>query len=521
MIFRSTYPDVSVPAIAFSPFVLQNALKMGDKPALIDGPTGRTITYTQLYGGAYRVAANLAARGFGKGDVFAILLPNVPEYAIAFHGISLAGGTVTTMNPLYTPDELAFQLNDTSARYILTIPMLMEKAVAAKSKSKVEEIFVLGEAEGAIPFMSLLQEAGAPPQIEYDLSKDLIVLPYSSGTTGLPKGVMLTHQNIVSQICQLEPIVGFTAEDVSIAVLPFFHIYGMVGIMNLCLYMGCTLVTMPRFDMEQFLQLMQDYKVTSVGLVPPIILGLAKHPIVDKYDLSSLKWINSGAAPLDEALQQACADRLKCTVFQGYGMTETSVAIATSNDKPGGAKIGSSGKLIPNEVCRIMDYQTGQEVDEYGKRGEIWVQGPNIMLGYLHREHETAHTIDADGWLHTGDIGYIDEDGFLFVVDRIKELIKYKGLQVAPAELEAILLTHPAVTDAAVIGRPDEEAGEIPKAFVVTKSEISAEELMEYVAGKVAPHKKIRMVEFTSEIPKSASGKILRRILLDQEKARM
>ena len=517
MIFRSPYPDVTAPEMAFTDFILERARQYGDRPALIDGPTGRTITYRQLTENIEKVAANLAKRGFKKGDVFAIFSPNLPEYAVIFHGVVLAGGIATTINPLYTVEEVAFQLNDTKARFLFTIPQFMPTAIEAARKAKIEEIFVLGEAEGATPFAALLQEAGPVPKVEIDPHQDLVALPYSSGTTGFPKGVMLSHFNFVSQIIQLKGFSTAQENENRLALLPFFHAYGLVIIMNGGLYDGVTLVTIPRFDFEQFLQLLEKYRVREVNLVPPIVIALAKHPLVDKYDLSALQQIGCGAAPLGEEVEQACGNRLGCKVFQGYGMTETTVAIAIMPREEGKAKTGSAGVLIPNMECKVVDFATGDELGA-DELGEIWVRGPNVMQGYLNQPEATAHTL-AEGWLHTGDIGYVDDEGYFFIVDRIKELIKYKGMQVAPAELEAILLSHPMVADVAVISSPDEEAGEIPKAFVVLKGEINPDDIMAFVAERVAPHKKIRKIEIINQIPKSASGKILRRVLIEQERS--
>jgi acyl-CoA synthetase (AMP-forming)/AMP-acid ligase II len=285
------------------------------------------------------------------------------------------------------------------------------------------------------------------------------------------------------------------------------------------LHIGATIVTMPRFDLEQFLSAIQKYRVTLSHIVPPIVLKLAKEPIVSEYDLSSLKTIFSGAAPLGPELSKECMQRIKCGIRQGYGMTETSPVTHSSPADPARMKHGSVGTAAPNTEVRLVDPATGAELGP-NQEGEICVRGPQIMKGYLNNLEATARTIDDDKWLHTGDIGYADEDGHFFVVDRVKELIKYKGFQVAPAELEAVLLTHPAIADAAVIPVRDDEAGEVPKAFVVIKQETSAEEIMEFVAARVAPHKKIREVEFISQIPKSLSGKILRRVLIEQERAR-
>jgi acyl-CoA synthetase (AMP-forming)/AMP-acid ligase II len=320
-------------------------------------------------------------------------------------------------------------------------------------------------------------------------------------------------------MCQMDGLQYFTENDTLIGVLPLFHIYGLVVVLNLGLYQGATIVTVPRFELEPFLQLLQDHEVTLAHLVPPIVLALSKNPLVDNYKLPKLKTIFCGAAPLDENLTRACMERLDCDVRQGYGMTETSPVTHSSPADPSQVKFGSVGVPAPNTECKVVDLATGELLGS-NKEGEICVRGPQVMKGYLNRPEATAATIDPEGWLHTGDIGYADADGHFFIVDRAKELIKYKGFQVPPAELEALLLTHPSVADAAVIPIPDDEAGEIPKAFVVLKKAATAEELMDFVAERVAPHKKIRLLEFIDKIPKSASGKILRRVLVQAERER-
>ena len=513
----SPHPDVTVPDLPLHEFVLADAMRRADQAALVDGPSGRTITYGQLAGGVRRVAAGLAARGFAKGDVFAIFSPNLPEYALAFYGVSAAGGVNTTISPLYTADELTRQLDDAGARFLLTVPPFLDKALEAAGRSGVEEVFVLGEAEGATPFAALLTAGETPPAVDIDPAEDLVALPYSSGTTGVSKGVMLTHRNLVANLCQGEPVLLAGEAERLIAVLPFFHIYGLVVLMASALSRGSTLVTMPRFDLEQFLTLVQDQRITRAYLVPPIVLALAKHPLVDKYDLSSLQSIFSGAAPLDAGLERACADRLSCEVMQGWGLTETSPVVTTNYNTPDGPRPGSVGVPLPNTEMRVVDPATGADVSR-GETGELLVRGPQVMKGYLNAPEATAAMLDPDGWLHTGDLGLIDEQGYVFIVDRVKELIKYKGLQVAPAELEAVLLSHPAVGDAAVVRFPDEEAGEVPKAFVVASTPVDPAELMAFVAERVAPYKKIRQVEFVDEIPKAASGKILRRVLMDRDR---
>jgi acyl-CoA synthetase (AMP-forming)/AMP-acid ligase II len=521
MIFHSPYPDAVIPEVPLPHYVLRQAQQWPDKPALIDGPSGRSLTYGQLADQVQRVAAGLAERGLRKGDVFAIYSPNLPEYAVAFHAVASLGGIITTINPLYTADELAYQLNDAGAQYLLTIPQFLDTARTAAGRARIREIFVFGEAEGATSFAALLTSEGPAPAVEIKAREDLLVLPYSSGTTGFPKGVMLTHYNMVANICQCQalPAKDFTPEDTVIAVLPFFHIYGLTILMNLALCEGATVVTMPRFDLEQFLQIMQDYGVAFAYLVPPIVLALAKHPSVDKYDLSKLRCIHSAAAPLGEDLARGAGARLGCLVKQGYGLTETSPATHTTLAVPDKIKPAAVGPCIPNTESKVVDIASGAAL-EPNQPGEIWVRGPQVMQGYLNRPDATAAMIDAEGWLRTGDIGYADADGYFYVVDRIKELIKYKGYQVAPAELEAVLLAHPVIADAVVIPSANEEAGEIPKAFVVRRGEVTAEEIMAFVAERVAPYKKVRAVEFTDQIPKAASGKLLRRVLIEAEWAR-
>ncbi|MGH9931175.1 MAG: 4-coumarate--CoA ligase family protein [Pyrinomonadaceae bacterium] len=523
MIFRGPFPQVAIPELPITSFVLQQAKERGDKPALIDGPSGRTITYSELADRISRVAASLWKRGFKKGEVFGILSPNLPEYAIAFHAVASLGGITSPVNPLYTEHEIAHQLKDAGARFLVTVPQFLEKATAVAREANVEELFIFDEGgskiEGATPFSSLLESDGQFPEVAINPREDLVVLPYSSGTTGLAKGVMLTHYNLVANMCQMDGLDYFTENDTLIGVLPFFHIYGLVVVLNMGLYQGATVVTVPRFELELFLEVLRDRSVTLAHLVPPIVLALSKSAVVDSYDLSKLQTIFCGAAPLDEHLTRACMQRLDCDVRQGYGMTETSPVTHSSPADPSQVKFGSVGVPAPNTECKVVDLETGEMLG-HNKEGEVCVRGPQIMKGYLNRPEATAATVDSEGWLHTGDIGYADNDGHFFIVDRAKELIKYKGFQVPPAELEALLLTHPSVADAAVIPCPDDEAGEIPKAFVVLKGEATAEELMDFVAGRVASYKKIRLLEFIDKIPKSASGKILRRVLVQQERER-
>jgi acyl-CoA synthetase (AMP-forming)/AMP-acid ligase II len=497
---------------------LARAGQLGERPALIDGPSGRTLSYARLAESVRAGAAGLAERGFGKGDVFAHFAPNLPEYAVAFHAVASVGGVNTTANPLLTADELARQLRDCGARLLVTVPDRLDTARAAAEEADVEEILVYGEADDATPFASLLQATGEPPEVAIDPANDLVALPYSSGTSGLPKGVMLTHRNLVANICQTIAHQRLREDERVIAVLPFFHIYGLVVLMNIPLYRGATIVTMPRFDLREFLRVIQDYRITRAWVVPPIVLALAKQPLVDEFDLSSLEFMLSGAAPLSAELQLACSKRLGCHMQQGYGLTETSPTTHSVPDDVAGQMLGSIGPAVPNTECRVVDVLTGEDAPA-GEPGELCIRGPQVMKGYLNDPEATARTIDPDGWLHTGDVARVDDHGSVRIVDRVKELIKYKGYQVAPAELEGLLLTHPAIADAAVIGLPDEDAGEIPKAFVVPSGPLTPEEVTAFVAEHVAPYKKVRAVELVDEIPKTPSGKVLRRVLIERERA--
>jgi acyl-CoA synthetase (AMP-forming)/AMP-acid ligase II len=512
----------TIPDVPLTQYVLRHAHRLGDKPAVIDGPTGRVLTYRQVSERVRRAAAGLAERGFGKGDVLAIHSPNVPEYVLAFLAAASLGGVITTSSPLSTADELTTQLQDSGARWLVTFPAGLDRAREAARRSRIGQVVAFGSAEGVTPFDALLDGGDQPPAVGIEPGEDLVALPYSSGTTGLPKGVMLTHRNVVANLSLFETAERFdawTERDVVMGVLPFFHIYGLEVILLLGLASGSTIVCVPRFDLLELLGVIQQYRATILPLVPPILLGMIQHPAVAGLDLSSVRLVLSAAAPLGAEIAVALSARLGCPVIQGYGMTEASGATHLSPTRDASPRPGSVGLVAPNTEARIVGI--GTEVDvPAGQPGEIWVRGPQIMKGYLRRPEETAACLDREGWYHTGDVGYVDDDGYLYIVDRTKELIKYKGHQVAPAELEALLLTHPAVLDTAVVRAPDREAGEVPRAYVVLKAHdgggaTTPDSIMSWVAERVAPHKRIRQVAFVDRIPKSASGKILRRVLME------
>ena len=510
IVHKSKFADVEIPDVPVTEFVLRHADELADQPAISDVGSGRGYTFGELRNMIRAFAGGLQAKGFGKGDTLAIMAPNMPEYAVVFHGVATAGGINTTINPTYTADEVRHQLQDSKATILVTIEMFLDTARKAAEGTQVTDIVTIDSVEGTTPITDFIGEPADQVAVDPD---DVVVLPYSSGTTGLPKGVMLTHRNLVANLAQCEPVIPLDRGEVAIAALPFFHIYGMQVLMNSLLASGVRVLCMPRFDLEQALKTVQDEKVTRFFAVPPMVLALAKHPLVDQYDLSSLRQVFSGAAPLGAELAKEAADRIGCEVVQGYGMTELS---PVSHATPAGDfKPGSSGVAVPNIECRLVSAD-GEDQD-VGGRGELWVRGPNVMKGYLENDEATRNTIDDEGWLHTGDVAELDEDGHYYIVDRVKELIKYKGFQVPPAELEALLITHPKIADTAVIGIPDEEAGELPKAFIVKApgQDLSEDEVKDFVADKVASYKQIRLVEFIDEIPKSASGKILRRHLRD------
>ena len=510
IVHLSPLPLVDIPEVTITAYALRHAVDSPDHIAIRDISGASSYTLAQLSETIHRFAGGLHARGFGPGSVVGLMAPNIPEYAVVFHGAAVAGGAISTINPTYGADEVRFQLIDAGASLLVTIPTFLETALTAAEGTGVTEVFVIGEGAGATPWTELF---GEPlEQVPISLAEHTVVLPYSSGTTGLPKGVMLTHRNLVANIEQCKHALIYGDNEIALAALPFFHIYGMQILMNGLLANGVTVVTMPRFDMVEALETIQNQKITRFFAVPPMILGLAKLPIVANYDLSSLRQIFSGAAPLGADIAAEAAARVGCEVVQGYGMTELSPV--THCTVQGQYRPGTCGVTISNTEIRIVDPESGEDRG-VGERGELWVRGPQVMTGYLNNQKATDETIDAEGWLHTGDVAIVDEHHHVSIVDRLKELIKYKGFQVPPAELEALIITHPKVADVAVIGVADDEAGELPKAFVVAVAgqTVTLEEIQSLVREHLVSYKQVRLLEVIDAIPKSASGKILRREL--------
>jgi acyl-CoA synthetase (AMP-forming)/AMP-acid ligase II len=530
--FASPFPEVEIPSTSVYDYLFGGIDDAHlDRIALVDAKSGRQTSYRDMIARIDAFAGALAERGIGVGDVVGLLSPNSSGFAVAFHGILRAGATATTINALFTANDIAKQLTDSKALMLVTVKALLaqaKEAAAAVGLADADLVVLDGEGQDATgnPNGAELIVKGLPaPQVSFAPSSHLAALPYSSGTTGIPKGVMLTHRNLVANVAQIRPLSGMVAEDVVLAVLPFFHIYGMTVLLNAALHARARLVVMPSFDLAEFVGNIQNHKCTIAFIAPPVAVALAKHPMIDDYDLSSLNNVLSGAAPLDAELGHAVAKRLGCRVVQGYGMSELSpVSHITPLD--GGvrnmgmvAPLSSVGWTVSNAASKLVHPETGEEInvpaEGLSETGELWFKGPNVMAGYLGNEQATRETIDGEGWLHTGDLAQVDAYGCVYIVDRLKELIKYKGYQVPPAELEAVLLSHPAIADAAVIGVKDDEGEEVPKAFVVKQSgaELTADEVIDFVAGQVAPYKKVRQVQFIDAIPKSTSGKILRKDL--------
>ena len=526
--FGSPYPDVEIPNVSIYDYLFADLSEdEREQIAVIDGPSGTELSYGALVDQIDAIAGAFAAREVGLGTVVGMLCPNTPAFATVFHGLLRAGATVTTINSLYTAAEIEKQLRDSGARWFVTVSSLLDGAKSAATAVGIpdDHLIVLDGADGHPSLRDLLSEQATPPQLTFDPATQVAVLPYSSGTTGLPKGVMLSHRNLVANVEQSRHVVTIENTDRVLAFLPFFHIYGMTVLLNLAVKQRAALVTMPKFDLVEFLRIIQDHRCSFVFIAPPVAVALAKHPLVDSYDLSSINTVFSGAAPLDGALAQSVADRLGCTMAQGYGLTELSpVSHATPLGRDG-VPLSSVGVTIPNMQCRLLDPETGEEIeipaDGESQPGHLVCRGPNVMLGYLGNDAATHEMIDDEGFLHTGDIATVRFDGVVTIVDRLKELIKYKGYQIAPAELEALLLTHPSIADAAVIGVFDDDGQEIPKAFVVlqTGAELDAAGVMDFVSEHAAPYKKVRRVQFVDAIPKSSSGKILRKDLRAAELA--
>ncbi|KAL1958303.1 hypothetical protein VTO42DRAFT_4620 [Malbranchea cinnamomea] len=547
----SLYPKIDIPNVDLWKFLFDNKQRPypDDKIIYQDAETLRSYTYVEVKSTALEFGKGLKANyEWKKGDVLAIFSPNSIDIPPVMWGTHWAGGVVTTANPAYTANELAFQLKDTKAK--LLVAQLSSLPVALEAAKKVglpeDRIILIGDRHPQAKYKHFtsvrnLSRSSRYAKTKIDPANDLAFLVYSSGTTGVPKGVMLTHRNIVSNILQLSAGEAGNLTwnggpdgkgDRLLAFLPFFHIYGLTCLIHKAMYSGLHLVVMAKFDLERWCAHVQNFRITFSYVVPPVVLLLTKHPIVDKYDLSSLRMMNSGAAPLTRELVEAVHARIKCGVKQGYGLSETSPTTHTVLWEDWRKVAGSVGKLLPNLEAKYMTTpEDGSEPQEVpiGQVGELYVRGPNVFKGYHNNPAATAAALSPDGWFRTGDVGYQDAEGNFYITDRVKELIKYKGFQVAPAELEGLLTDNEAVDDVAVIGVESEEHGsEVPRAYIVPNPKVippskrtpaEAEKIAQWLSSRVAPHKRLRGgVKFVDQIPKSASGKILRRLLKEEAK---
>ncbi|KAH0925998.1 hypothetical protein HID58_018254 [Brassica napus] len=524
VIFRSKLPDIYIPNhLPLHDYIFQNISEFASKPCLINGPTGHVYTYSDVHVASRRIAAGFQKLGVNQNDVVMILLSNCPEFVLSFLAASFRGATATAANPFFTPAEIAKQAKASNSKLIVTESRYVDKIKDLQNDGVIivctdEELSPIPE--GCLRFTELTQSTEMET-VEIS-SDDVVALPYSSGTTGLPKGVMLTHKGLVTSVAQQvdgdNPNLYFHSDDVILCVLPLFHIYALNSIMLCGLRVGASILIMPKFEINLLLELIQRCKVTVAPMVPPIVLAMAKSPETEKYDLSSIRVVKSGAAPLGKELEDAVSAKFpNAKLGQGYGMTEAGPVLAMSlgfAKEPFPVKSGACGTVVRNAEMKIIDPDTGDSLSK-NKPGEICIRGHQIMKGYLNNPAATAETIDKDGWLHTGDIGLIDDDDELFIVDRLKELIKYKGFQVAPAELEALLIGHQDITDVAVVAMKEEAAGEVPVAFVVKSkdSELSEDDVKQFVAKQVVFYKRINKVFFVESIPKAPSGKILRKDL--------
>jgi long-chain acyl-CoA synthetase len=507
---RLTYPDLTLHEVLHS-----TARKDPSRVAIVFGD--RSLTFADLDAESNRLAHGLRALGLESGDRLGLFMPNCPEFEIGFYAASKLGAAACPLNSSYREREITYQLNDSGAAILITHVRLWPVVEAAlPNLAHLRTIVMIGDdapSSNVVRYQDVVSGQPAdPPHVHVDPSQ-LAVLPYSSGTTGLPKGVMLTHRNLVSNQEQYIDVTQLGPDDSYIIYMPLSHIFGITMI-GLAVRAGMKQIITERFDLEMVVNLIQEHGVTWLFAVPPVLLALANAPDLEPSQFRTIKYVFSAAAPLPPDVARRIESRFGLRVIQGYGLTEASPAVYHSPIDPTRIKLESGGVLMADTESRIVDLEAGERTLAPGEVGEIVVRGPQVMQGYWNAPEETARAL-RDGWLYTGDIGWVDDDGYIYIVDRKKEMIKYKSFSIAPAELEAVLLEHPDVADCGVTGVADAEAGEVPKAFVVPRagSNLDTDELARFVAERVAGYKQIRQFEVMESIPRTPSGKILRRML--------
>jgi long-chain acyl-CoA synthetase len=526
--------NIKYPRVPLEEILHESAENFPEKVALVYGE--RKITYAQLELISNQFANALAKLGVKKAECVALFLPNIPQFIIAYFGILKVGAVVTAISPLHREREVEYQLCDSEAQTIIVLDSLYAVVDNVWAKTKLKNVIVtsLDEASETAPvpskpnlldFQQLLKEAPeTPPRVEINPEMDLAALQYTGGTTGTAKGAMLTHANLVSNALMFAAwIKGTTAKETFLTALPLFHIYGMTTSMTVPISLAAKMVLMPRFEPAKALEAIQRYRVTVFCGVPTMYSALLANPELGKYDLTSIRVCISGASPLPPQIQKKFMQITGGFLSEGYGLTEASPVTHCNpvDNTMRTVKVGSIGLPLPDTDARIVDLETGEKTLGLGETGELMVKGPQVMKGYWRKPEETAMVL-RDGWLLTGDIAHMDEDGYFYITDRKKDLIKYKDYSVYPREIEDVLYEHPAVKLCAVVGKPDTAAGEVPKAFIVLKegAAVSAEEILSFVNGKVASYKAIREAEFRKELPISSAGKVLRRLLQEEEKGK-
>jgi long-chain acyl-CoA synthetase len=533
------YPEIPIYEI-----LEDTAKRFPERPAFL---YPKNMNFKQFKEQVDSFATALKNLGVNKGDRVALYAPNSIEWEISFFGLEKAGAILVPMNPQFKESEVEYEANDSGAETIIVSQKGYPNVAVVKNKTNFKNIIVIESEEesnipeGTIRWLDLVEKTKPePPEYKFNVKKDLAALVYTSGTTGLPKGTMLTHFNMVSNVIQVSPTFELSEIDVAMIVLPLYHIYGLNVAMNQAIWLGAAQVVTPRFNIKEFCELIEKYNVTYSLCVPPIFLEVVRHlenPNVKGYNWKNLKIFNNGAAPIplelldrfDKLAKEKCNAK-EATIQHGWGLTEASPVVAVNPMFR--RKMESQGTLLPDTFHKIIDLETGKELPERGQIGELVIKGPQVMKGYWKRPEATEEAFWTDPntgkkWLRTGDMAYIDDEEYEHLLDRIKEMIKYKGWSIAPAELEDLLFKNPHVFDAAVIGKPSTELdiGQIPKAFIILKPEskgkVNEQEIMEWVAERISAYKKIREVEFTDSIPKSGSGKILHRKLVQIEKKRL